>query len=174
MLHRLVVALLVMVAVAAHAAPVQVAGFDARGQTFRLSDLRGQVIAVTLVSRWTRKELEKVNARLITRIAPARMAVVTVVDFIGIPKGFHAYARKQIIAGGKKSPVRFVADDLGIWRSYFDARPAKRVDIIVVDQHGEIRGHFVGAAQTQAALQLIDRLTGAGDPLAATVPARGK
>ena len=168
--HRLLVALLVMAAVAAKAAPVQIAGFDARGHAFRLSDLRGDVIAVTLVSRWTRKELQKVNARLITRIAPARMAVVTVVDFVGIPKGFHDYARKQIVAGGKKSPVHFVADDRGVWGSYFGARPDKRVDIIVVDQRGEVRGHFVGAAQTQAALQLIDRLTGAGNPLAATVP----
>jgi hypothetical protein len=37
-------------------------------------------------------------------------------------------------------------------------QPDKRVDILVIDKDGSLRGHFSGSGQLEAAQQLIDQL----------------
>jgi hypothetical protein len=141
-----------------HAVPVSVSGRRADGQPFALAETRGRVVAITLVSRYTRRELERVNDEL-KRELGRDVALVTVVDFVGIPRLFHGYARRKVIEGTRGSPVAFVVDDCGWWSAALRAAPAERVDILVLDRAGELRGHFVGAADLARARQLIHALS---------------
>ncbi len=127
---------------------------DARGQLFDLSSLRGNVVAVTFVSRYTQDEAERVNAALATR---RDIKVVSVVDFIGIPGFVHGYARKKVAEadGGR---VLHLCDERGDLRRKLGAHPVKHVDIFIIDRDGGLRGRFEGEAQLDAALRLVDGL----------------
>lgn len=139
------------------ALPVCISGTSAQGHAFRLDDDRGRVVAITLVSRYTRKELERINAALVSELGPD-VKMVTVVDFMGIPRLFHGYARRKVVEGTLHTPVQFLVDDRGSWRTALGAAPDKRVDIIVIDRDGELRGHFVGAGEIEPARRLIREL----------------
>jgi hypothetical protein len=147
----------IIIAAPAAASPVSISGASAEGHAFRLDDDRGRVVAITLVSRYTRKELERINAALASELG-ADVKMVTVVDFIGIPRLFHRYARRKVVEGTQHTPVQFLVDDRGCWRVALGAAPDKRVDIIVLDRDGELRGHFIGAGQIEPARQLIRAL----------------
>jgi hypothetical protein len=140
------------------ALPVRIGGDSAQGHAISLDDYRGRVVAITLVSRYTRKELERVNAALVGEIGPD-VTMMTVVDFIGIPRLFHGYARRKVAEGAAHTVVQFLVDDRGSWRMALDAAPDKRVDIIVLDREGELRGHFVGVSDIERARRLIRDLS---------------
>jgi hypothetical protein len=130
---------------------------DARGRPFDLASLRGTVVAVTFVSRYTRAEAARVHDALRAR---ADVKVVSVVDFVGIPGFVHGYARRKMAeADGRR--VQHLCDERGELGRRFGARPDKRVDILVIDRGGGLRGHFAGAPQLDQALRLIDELRSA-------------
>ena len=159
MMSLLVTTALATVPVAAHAQGQLVAlqAPDGRGRPFDLSSLRGSVVAVTFVSRYTQDEASRVNQALGAR---SDVKVVSVVDFTGIPGFVHNYARRKVAEadGGK---VRLLCDEDGSWRQRFGAHPDKRVDIFVVDRDGGLRGHFQGAQQLESALRLLDEVRAA-------------
>lgn len=154
-----VVAIILVSALAlpANASPLAINGTGANGAEFRLSAERGHVVAITLVSRYTRGELEKINEALKPELGPT-VNLVTVVDFVGIPRLFFGFARMQIAAASKTTPVQFVVDDDSHWGPALGAAPDRRVDILVLDQQGELRGHFVGVDQVNAARRLMREL----------------
>src|SRR5207253_1322765 len=84
--------------------------------------LRGNVIVITVVSRYTEKESYEVNGRLGTRLKDGDFRMITIIDFIGIPRlGFiYNYARKRILTETTDSnskliekgvsPITFICD----------------------------------------------------------------
>jgi hypothetical protein len=129
---------------------------DARGRTFRLDDDRGRVVVLTVVSRYTRRDAERLNEAL-EPYASGRVDVVSVIDFVGIPHLFHGFARRKIREASQNSNIRFLVDVPGQWRRYFGVAPDQRVDIIVIDGEGAVRGRFA-ARDVDAALRLIRAL----------------
>lgn len=129
---------------------------DGNGRPFDIASLRGNVVAVTFVSRYTQDEAARVNEALGSR---SDVKVVSVVDFIGIPGFVHGYARRKVAEADGR--VQHLCDEHGVLRQRFGAHPDKRVDIFVVDRAGMLRGHFVGAQQLEAALRLIDEVRSA-------------
>jgi hypothetical protein len=140
------------------ALPVSISGARAAGGTVRLDDERGRVVAITLMSRYTSDELQRIN-RALESEAASDVRIVTVVDFIGIPRLFHEVARARVAAAAIDPAIEVVVDDSGSWRARLGAAPDKRVDIIVLDRSGELRGHFVGLAQVDDARRLIRDLS---------------
>ena len=127
---------------------------DARGRRFDLASLRGNVVAVTFVSRYTRDEAARVHDALGAR---DDVKLVAVVDFVGIPGFVHGYARRKV-AEADNEHIQHLLDEHGDLGRRFGARPDKRVDIFVIDRGGGMRGHFEGARQLDDALRLIDEL----------------
>lgn len=127
---------------------------DGRGRAFDLESLRGNVVAVTFVSRYTQDEAARVNDALGARGGDVK--VVSVVDFVGIPGFVHDYARKKVAEADGR--VQHLCDEKGELRRKFGAHPDKHVDIFVVDRDGGLRGRFEGQQQLEAALRLIDEV----------------
>jgi len=126
---------------------------DGRGQSFDLSSLRGNVVAVTFVSRYTQDEAIRVNDALGAR---SDVKVVSVVDFAGIPGFVHGYAKKKVAESDGR--VMHLCDERGALKRQFGAHPDKHVDIFIVDREGGLRGRFEGQQQLEAALRLLDEL----------------
>jgi hypothetical protein len=126
---------------------------DGRGKSFDLSSLRGNVVAVTFVSRYTQDEAARVNEALGSR---GDVKVVSVVDFIGIPGFVHGYARRKLAEADGR--VQHLCDEHGELRRRFGAHPDKHVDIFIIDRDGGLRGRFEGKAQLEAALRLLDEV----------------
>ena len=126
---------------------------DGRGHAFDLSSLRGNIVAVTFVSRYTQDEGAKVNDALGAR---GDVKVVSVVDFMGIPGFVHNYARKKMAEADGR--VQHLCDEHGELRRRFGAHPDKHVDIFVIDRDGGLRGRFEGQQQLEAALRLLDEV----------------
>jgi hypothetical protein len=145
---------LLLTAGAARALPVSISGTNAQGRPFRLEEERGRVVAITLVSRYTRDELARINEALKAEVGPD-VLVVTVVDLTAVPRLFRALARHRVAQQALADRVQFVIDDSGRWSSTLGAVPDERVDIIVLDRGGELRGHFVGWPEVERARQLI-------------------
>ena len=129
---------------------------DARGRAFDLSSLRGNVVAVTFVSRYTQDEAARVNDALGAR---RDVKVVSVVDFMGIPGFVHGYARRKVAEADGR--VQHLCDERGALRRQFGAHPDKHVDIFIVDRQGGLRGHFEGQQQLESALRLLDEVRAA-------------
>ncbi len=129
---------------------------DADGHPFALAASRGRPVALIVVSRYTRKDAERINDAL-TPLA-GRVEVITAVDFMGIPGLFHGYARRKIREAQARSPIHMLVDEHGQWRRWFGVRPDKRVDILVLDRAGLLRGRFAGPKEVHAALDLIRTL----------------
>ena len=127
---------------------------DAHGHTFDLTSLRGNVVAVTFVSRYTQDEGAKVNDALGAR---GDVKVVSVVDFTGIPGFVHGYARKKVAQADGR--VRHLCDEAGKLGPSVGAHPSKHVDIFIVDRDGGLRGRFEGQAQLGSALRLLDEVS---------------
>jgi hypothetical protein len=132
-------------------------GADGHGRPFDLRSLRGQVVAVTFTSRYTKDEAHKINQALAARV-DRDFAVVTVVDLVGVPSLFHGYAKRRIADEENRGPVHHVVDENGHLKQSFGVEPDKRVDILVIDKDGSLRGRFSGEGQLTAAQQLIDQL----------------
>jgi hypothetical protein len=143
----------------AAADPIAVQGEDVDGRPVRLSDARGRVVAVTFASRYTGGEAERVNNALVSEVGD-KLRMVSVIDFVGIPPMFFGMAKGIIARWTKRTPASLVVDEGSAWRRPLGADPARRVDIFVLDQSGEVRGHFVGADQVEDARRLIRALTG--------------
>jgi len=126
---------------------------DAHGRAFDVASLRGSVVAVTFVSRYTQDEAMRVNDALGAR---RDVKVVSVVDFIGIPGFVHAYARRKVAEADGR--VQHLCDERGTLRRRLGAHPDKHVDIFIVDRDGGLRGRFEGAGQLAAALRLLDEV----------------
>lgn len=129
---------------------------DPDGHPFALHSSRGRPIALIVVSRYTRKDAERIND-LLTPLA-GHVEVITAVDFMGIPGLFHGFARRKIREAQRRSPIRMLCDERGQWRRYFGVAPDKRVDILVLDRTGQLRGRFAGPTEVHAALDLIRTL----------------
>jgi hypothetical protein len=129
---------------------------DPDGHPFALAASRGRPVALIVVSRYTRKDAERINDALTPLAGPVE--VITAVDFMGIPGLFHGYARRKIREAQRRSPIRMLVDERGQWRRFFGVAPDKRVDILVLDRNGTLRGRFAGPKQLHAALDLIRTL----------------
>jgi hypothetical protein len=120
---------------------------------FDFATLRGHVVALTFVSRYTRDESARVNEALLRH---ADIKLVTVVDFVGIPSFAHGFARRKVAAA--EGPVLHLCDEHGDLGRRLGAQPGKRVDIFIIDRDGQLRGHFTGAAQLLQAEQRLDEV----------------
>lgn len=153
-MRSLVAALMLLVAAPAFAGEPAIA--DADGHAFALTAARGRPVALIVVSRYTRKDAERIND-VLTPLA-GHVEVITAVDFMGIPGLFHGYARRKIHEAQQRSPIRMLVDEHGQWRRFFGVAPDKRVDILVLDRTGMLRGRFAGPKEVHAALDLIRTL----------------
>ena len=169
---RSVIALLLLVSsIAASAEPVKIEGPGPNWEWYQTDKLHGNVVVITVVSRYTEKESYQVNWRLGTRLKDGDFRMVTVIDFIGIPKFSFIYniARNRILKETTKaneelvkhnvSPVEYICDMNMVLRGPLQSDPRHRVDIIVIDRNGEVRGHFNGIREIDQAIKLIDNLT---------------
>jgi hypothetical protein len=130
-------------------------GWDGRGRPFDLVELRGNVVALTFVSRFTHAEAMRVHGAL---AGHGDVKVVSVVDFQGIPSFVRGYARRKIAEADGR--VLHLCDEKSQLRQVFGARPDKQVDIFIIDREGGLRGHFNGA-QLGDALRLVDAVRSA-------------
>jgi hypothetical protein len=131
---------------------------DGHGRPFDLQRVRGQVVALTFASRYTRDEADRVHAALLNHAAEGDMVVVNVVDLMGIPGIFHGYARRKAAEHDREGRIIHVVDEEGELRRNFQVDPRKRVDILVLDREGTLRGRFAGAGQLEDAIRLVDQL----------------
>jgi hypothetical protein len=153
---RLVVALALLLAAPVALAQGPVVEFqaaDARGHAFDLTALRGNVVAVTFVSRYTQDEAARINEALGAR---NDVKIVSVVDFIGIPGFVHGYARKKMAEADGR--VQHLCDEHGQLRKQFGTHPDKHVDILIIDRDGGLRGRFEGAQQLSGALRMLEEV----------------
>jgi hypothetical protein len=153
--RTIVTLLFLSCAVAAHAqGPVfALQSADAHGRSFDLSSLRGNVVAVTFVSRYTQDEGQKVNRALGSR---GDVKVISVVDFTGIPGFVHGYARRKVAEADGR--VQHLCDEAGTLGRRLGAHPSKHVDIFIVDREGGLRGRFEGQGQLGMALRMLDEV----------------
>jgi hypothetical protein len=128
---------------------------DGRGHPFDLERVRGQVVAITFASRRTREEAAHVHQEL---LGQGDVFVVSVIDLVGIPGLFHGYARRKAAEHDRQGRIVNLVDEHGELKRMFQADPGSRVDILVVDRDGVLRGRFVGSAQLPDALRLVDEL----------------
>ena len=160
LVKTLVLSSLLTVSTAAVAQPqvVWLRAQDGHGRMFDLERVRGQVVAITFASRYTRDEADKIHHALLNHAAYGDMVVVNVVDFVGIPGMFHGYARRKAAEHDLEGRIYHVLDEQGELRRAFQTDPGKRVDILVLDREGALRGRFVGERQLEDALRLVDQL----------------
>jgi ceramide glucosyltransferase len=149
--------LLALTAATASAEPLRLEAPDAHGAVWRVDGAHGRPVAIALTSRYSRREAERVNARL-EPLAGRQATIVCIVDFGGIPSLFHGYARRKIAEAAAKSPIVFLVDERSRLRDPLAVHPDKRVDILVLDGDGQLRGHFEGASQLDAAMALLESL----------------
>jgi hypothetical protein len=130
-------------------------GVDARGHSFDLASLRGSVVAVTFVSRYTQDEALRVHEALGSH---SDVKVVSIVDFVGIPELVFDFVRRKVAEADGR--VQHLCDERGELGRRFGTQPDKRVDILVIGRDGVLRGRFHGAAQLAGARRLIDEVRG--------------
>lgn len=134
-------------------------GFDGQGERFDLGSLRGQVVALTFTSRATRDEATEVNQDLAAHAGRGQATVVSVVDFEGIPRFGRKTARKRMVKNDQPGRLVHIADEKSQLRGPFEVDPQERVDILVIDRSGALRGRFSGG-QVDQAIALMERLKG--------------
>ena len=130
-------------------------GWDGRGQAFDLQSVRGRFVALTFCSRWTKDEAAKVHGALSGR---GDVLVVSVVDFAGVPNFARGYARRKIAEHDQQGRILHLVDEQGGLKRAFQTDPERRVDILVIDRDGSLKGRFSGEKQVPDALRLIDQL----------------
>lgn len=129
---------------------VTLRGLDARGQAFDLQSLRGNVVALTFVSRYTQDEAARVNAALGRH---SDLKVVSIVDFVGIPRFVHDYARRKVAESDGR--IQHLCDVDGALGRQFATAPRDSVAILIIDRDGTLRGRF-DATTLAAAERLVD------------------
>jgi hypothetical protein len=142
----------------AQAARVTLRGQDAAGRPFDLGSLRGQPVAVTFASRHTRAEAARVNEALVPLAVAGEVVVVNAVDLRAVPGVFRAYARRQIAAHDLAGRVLHLVDESGAAWQPLGVEPERRVDILIFDAAGALRGRFSGLSGLPAARRLLEEL----------------
>jgi hypothetical protein len=158
----IILAATVLLAGTAHAAVLEASDPGLRDALVQRAGGRPTVLVV--VSRYTRQEGERVTARL---SAARDIHGACVIDFVGIPRLFHGYARGKVTQGSAGSPLSFAVDADGSMRSELGLDPKHQVELVVLDSAGVMRGHYVGEVQLDAALQAARKLSGGGREVAA-------
>jgi cytochrome oxidase Cu insertion factor (SCO1/SenC/PrrC family) len=138
------------------AAEVWLKSWDAKGNPVQLRDLRGKVVALTFASRHTQEEATEVNDTL-SENAGDDFQVLSVVDMMDIPDMGRGTARKKI-AESDKPGLQHVVDDRGSLKRGFSTDPSRRVDILLIDKKGELRGRYNGLYELKAAQKEIEEL----------------
>jgi hypothetical protein len=133
-------------------------GHDGRGHAFDLASLRGRVVAITFASRYTAHEADRIHAALLAHAGESGLEVVNVVDLMGVPSLFHGYARRKVAEHDRPGRILHLVDEHGQLRRVFGVEPAHRVDILIIDRQGVLRGRFAGQAELAQALRLLDSL----------------
>lgn len=151
----LLAALLSCLAATPAPASVWLRGHDARGAPFDLARLRGQVVVLTFASRYTQRDARLINGALGDQARAGRVAVVSIVDFVGIPRLFHGFARGQVARHDRPERVKLIVDEQSAFPAGLGVRPERGVDILVIDARGALRGRFTGPDQLPAAIGLI-------------------
>lgn len=170
-MRSLIAAILILFASAAHAQTIKIEGPGPNWEWHQTDARHGNVVVIVVVSRYTQKESYFVSWKLGTRLRDGDFRMFTVIDFIGIPRfGFiYDIARKRILKETSQSnqelakhgvsPVEYICDMKETLRDKLDADPRHRVDVIVLDKDGKLRGHFDGGKEIDRAIKLIDELT---------------
>lgn len=141
--------------------PVAFHAMDASGKPFDLERLRGRVVALTFASRQTRDEAAHVNQELAGRASSA-VTVVSVVDLSNVPTFALGYARRRVAESDHPGRLEHVVDEHGTLARPLQAEPQRRVDMLIIDREGALRGRFVGEKQLAQALHLLDELAADG------------
>lgn len=127
--------------------------WDAHGRPFDLRSQRGRIVAITFASRHTRDEAAEVNDALVDK----GIEVVSVIDLADVPGIARGSAQKQVGAYDRATQINLL-DNTGALAHDFHVAPMTRVDILIVDGNGALRGRYAGIGQLDQALQQIDLL----------------
>jgi hypothetical protein len=95
---------------------------------------------------------------LVAHTQPGEFSVVTIVDFVGIPPLFHGFALDQVAKHDLPGRAKLLVDEHSVLHESFAALPAQRVDILVIDRDGTLRGRYTGFQEVTAALNQIEAL----------------
>ncbi len=139
-------------------APGQLTGTDVNGGGVDLAQLRDQVVVINITSRYVEAEATHVNQALTPIIKPGRVVVVSVVDMMGIPDTMFEYVQKRVIDAAGKSPIIYLVDRVGRWRSALALDPTQHVGMLVLDRKGQVRGRFASDADLPAVFHLVAQL----------------
>lgn len=145
---------------------------DGEGQAYDLRALRGQVVAVTFGSASTQEEVGRINQLLDAQVRPGDVQVVSVVDLGGVPGWLHGYARGQVAKNQRGMRIKLVLDEAGSLRRPLGVQPTQRVDILVIDRQGAVRGRFRGEGELTQVLHLLAELRQAAGPAVALADRR--
>jgi hypothetical protein len=122
---------------------VSLHALDGNGKPFSLESRRGKVVALTFASKSTKDELAEVD-RALAKQTGHDFEVVSVIDFENVPGIAKGFARKKVAENDRPGEVKLVVDpDGGLARS-LNADPKSRVDILVIDKRGKVRGRYDG------------------------------
>lgn len=135
--------------------PVWLVAVDVRGRSFDLTDLRGQIVLLTVASRRTASEARAIHERLAPLVAPGEFAVVSVISLDEVPSFAHGYARRRIAEAASRSRVIHLLDERGRLCRILAVRGG---DILLIDRGGLLRRRFRGQADLPAALEAVDAL----------------
>ncbi len=86
--------------------------------------------------------------------------IVSIVDFNGVPSLFKGYARRKIAEHDKSGILVHLVDEQGGLKRAFQTEPDKRVDILIIDRDGSLKGRFSGEKLLEDAIRLLDQLRG--------------
>ena len=154
---KVAIAVLALSGSVASADPLHLEAPDSHGAIWRVDAAHGRPVAIALTSRYSRREAERVNA-VLEPLAGGNATIVCIIDFGGIPSLFHNYARHKVAEAAARSPIVFLVDEHSRLREPLHSHPERRVDILVLDGTGQLRGHFTGESQLSAATALLARL----------------
>jgi len=152
-MRNLIIALFLCLSPLVNAQPIKVEGPGPNWEWHQTDKYHGSIVVIVSMSRYTEREAREVNWSL-TRLGGVKL--FTIVDFAGIPHFLYNYARHRIIRKIRRSEV--ICDFDQRLSSQLNTDPRHRVDIIVLNKDGEIRGHFKGAVEINSVIKLIDEL----------------
>jgi hypothetical protein len=155
-LHSTLAGLLALCLAIPASAEVWLKSWDAHGNPVQLKDMRGKVVALTFVSRHVREEATEVNDTLAEQ-AGNDFQVLSVVDMMDIPEVGRGTALKRI-AESDRPGLEHLVDDRGSLKRGFATDPAHKVDILVIDKKGDLRGRYNGLYEMDAAQKKIEEL----------------
>jgi len=157
MIARWAIITLLFISGLANAQPVKVEGPGPNWEWHQTDKQLGNVVVITVYSRYTERSGRQVNWELTKRLG-GNAKFFTVIDFIGIPHFLFNFARNRI-AKKMRGSIEVICDTTGKLRKQLNAEPRNRVDVVILDRKGEIRGHFNGIREIEPAIKLVNELT---------------